>query len=91
MSESLIFVFFKVLFILVLILFDVEKLKAPPMYSNTTFFKPRILGDLVKILSESPIPITYAGGVRCLNDLELIDKLGRGCVNATIGSALGEI
>ncbi len=58
---------------------------------NPLFFSPRILEDLVKILSESPIPITYAGGVRCLNDLEIIDKLGCGRVNATIGSALGEI
>ncbi len=59
-------------------------------YSNTPHFKPRILEELVEILSESPIPITYAGGVRCLEDLELIDKLGHGRVNVTIGSALGK-
>ncbi len=53
-------------------------------------FKRRILEDLVEILSESPIPITYAGGVRCLEDLELIHKLGHGRVNVTIGSALGK-
>ncbi len=67
--------------------FNIETLlHIPPMY-----FKPRILEDLVEILSCSPIPITYAGGVRCLKDLELIDMLGRGRVHATIGSALGKI
>jgi phosphoribosylformimino-5-aminoimidazole carboxamide ribotide isomerase len=34
------------------------------------------------------IPATYAGGVRNLADLELIDTLGRGRLDATIGSAL---
>lgn len=36
----------------------------------------------------SPIPVTYAGGVRNLADLELIERLGKGKVDATIGSAL---
>lgn len=36
----------------------------------------------------SPIPVTYAGGVRSLADLELIRTVGKGCVDATIGSAL---
>ena len=36
----------------------------------------------------SPIPVTYAGGVRSLADLELIRSVGQGRVDATIGSAL---
>ncbi|MBD5543654.1 MAG: phosphoribosylformimino-5-aminoimidazole carboxamide ribotide isomerase [Lachnospiraceae bacterium] len=32
--------------------------------------------------------VTYAGGIRSFQDLELLYKLGRGKVNATIGSAL---
>jgi len=43
---------------------------------------------LVKILASSPIPVTYAGGVRSLADLERIRELGAGRVDATIGSAL---
>lgn len=36
----------------------------------------------------SPIPVTYAGGVRSLADLALIRMVGQGRVDATIGSAL---
>lgn len=36
----------------------------------------------------SPIPVTYAGGVRALADLDLIRTVGQGRVDATIGSAL---
>jgi len=36
----------------------------------------------------SPLPVTYAGGVRSLTDLELIRTVGNGRVDATIGSAL---
>lgn len=36
----------------------------------------------------SPLPVTYAGGVRSLADLELIRTVGNGRVDATIGSAL---
>ena len=36
----------------------------------------------------SPIPVTYAGGARNLEDCALIDKLGGGKVDVTIGSAL---
>lgn len=32
--------------------------------------------------------MTYAGGIHSFQDLELLDKLGKGKVNATIGSAL---
>lgn len=45
--------------------------------------------DLVKALGQwSPIPVTYAGGARNLEDCALIDKLGGGKVDVTIGSAL---
>ncbi len=44
---------------------------------------------LVELLGRaSPIPVTYAGGVQSLDDLALIQQLGRGRVDATIGSAL---
>lgn len=43
---------------------------------------------LVQILAASPLPVTYAGGVRSLADMERIKELGRGRVDATIGSAL---
>lgn len=43
---------------------------------------------LVRILATSPIPVTYAGGVRSLEDMERIRGLGAGRIDATIGSAL---
>eukprot|EP00611_Tribonema_gayanum_P006115 TRINITY_DN153_c0_g1_i6.p1 TRINITY_DN153_c0_g1~~TRINITY_DN153_c0_g1_i6.p1 ORF type:complete len:279 (+),score=92.05 TRINITY_DN153_c0_g1_i6:123-959(+) len=48
-----------------------------------------ILEDLVRALGEwSPIPVTYAGGARTIEDLDLVKKLGNGRVDLTIGSAL---
>lgn len=45
--------------------------------------------DLLEKLSVwATIPTTYAGGVRDLADMELIDRIGRGRLDATIGSAL---
>jgi phosphoribosylformimino-5-aminoimidazole carboxamide ribotide isomerase len=45
--------------------------------------------DLVKCLGEwVSIPTTYAGGGKSLNDLALVDKLSKGKVDLTIGSAL---
>lgn len=44
--------------------------------------------NVVSILSNSPIPVTYAGGVRSFDDLEIIRKLGNNKVDVTIGSAL---
>ena len=45
--------------------------------------------DLVKALGEwSPIPVTYAGGARSIDDLELVSRLGAGRVDLAIGSAL---
>lgn len=36
----------------------------------------------------SPIPVTYAGGAKTLADLDLVNELGNGRVDLTIGSAL---
>lgn len=45
--------------------------------------------DLVELLGRySPIATTYAGGVRNITDLELINIHGAGKMDATIGSAL---
>ena len=45
--------------------------------------------DLLAILSEdSPIECVYAGGIRSLEDIKLIHKLGKGRVHYTVGSAL---
>lgn len=46
-------------------------------------------GDLVRMLgSWGRIPMTYAGGASSFADLELVDRLGQGKVDLTIGSAL---
>jgi phosphoribosylformimino-5-aminoimidazole carboxamide ribotide isomerase len=48
-----------------------------------------ILENLVVLLGEhSPIPVTYAGGVRSLEDMELVRRVGKNKVDATVGSAL---
>ena len=41
-----------------------------------------------KLAHWSPIATTYAGGVKNLADLETINRLGRGRLDATVGSAL---
>lgn len=44
---------------------------------------------LVEMLGrQSPVPVTYAGGVRALSDLDRVKQLGNGRVDVTIGSAL---
>ncbi len=43
---------------------------------------------LLSILADSPVPVTYAGGVGRMEDLEAIRRIGRGRVDVTIGSAL---
>ncbi len=44
---------------------------------------------LIALLGEwGRIPVTYAGGISCFEDLEQIRKLGKGKINFTIGSAL---
>lgn len=45
--------------------------------------------ELVTLLgAHCPIPCTYAGGARSVDDLIAVDELGRGRVDLTIGSAL---
>lgn len=45
--------------------------------------------ELVALLgSWDGIPITYAGGIATTEDLKLIEELGQGRVDFTIGSAL---
>jgi len=45
--------------------------------------------ELVGILGKwSPIPVTYAGGVRDTEDLDLVRTVGGGKVDVTVGSAL---
>lgn len=44
---------------------------------------------LVSALADwSPLPVTYAGGANSLEDLERVERDGRGRVDLTIGSAL---
>jgi len=44
---------------------------------------------LVQTLGEwTPIPMTYAGGARSIEDLKLVHRLSKGRVDLTIGSAL---
>lgn len=48
-----------------------------------------IEGELVRMLGIwNGIPITYAGGVGCLEDLRQLKELGQNRLNVTIGSAL---
>lgn len=48
-----------------------------------------IESELVRRLAQwSPLPATYAGGVRDLADLRLISDLGQGRLDVTVGSAL---
>jgi len=45
--------------------------------------------ELVALLGDiSPLPCTYAGGARTLQDLEVVRRAGRNMVDVTIGSAL---
>ncbi len=44
---------------------------------------------LVQLLGkDSPVPVTYAGGVHSLDDIDTVNALGKGRVDLTIGSAL---
>lgn len=45
--------------------------------------------ELVALLGRiAPLPVTYAGGIRSLADVEQIRELGRGRLDFTVGSAL---
>jgi phosphoribosylformimino-5-aminoimidazole carboxamide ribotide isomerase len=41
-----------------------------------------------KLAQWSPIPVTYAGGANSARDLEEVERMGRGKIDLTIGSAL---
>ncbi len=43
---------------------------------------------LALLATESDVPITYAGGIGSMEDIEKIKKIGQGRVNFTVGSAL---
>ena len=44
---------------------------------------------LVELLGRwSGTPVTYAGGIRSMEDIMLIDDLGKGNIDFTVGSAL---
>jgi len=48
-----------------------------------------IAADLIKDLAEwTPIPTTYAGGVRNLNDFQQVKELGKDRLDVTVGSSL---
>ena len=45
--------------------------------------------ELVRLLADiTPLPTTYAGGIRSFADIELIERLGQGRLDFTVGSAL---
>jgi phosphoribosylformimino-5-aminoimidazole carboxamide ribotide isomerase len=45
--------------------------------------------DLIQLMAEnSPVPCVYAGGIRSLEDIETIAKIGKSKVHFTVGSAL---
>lgn len=48
-----------------------------------------IAEDLVQIIAEwTSIPVTYAGGIRSLEDIKRIHEIGKGRIHFTVGSAL---
>ncbi len=48
-----------------------------------------IEGQLVEQLAAwSPLPMTYAGGISSFDDIALLEKLGKGRIDYTVGSAL---
>ncbi len=45
--------------------------------------------EIISILAQwTEIPVTYAGGVHTMDDLQLVKNLGNGIIDLTIGSAL---
>ncbi len=44
--------------------------------------------DVLDILKDSPIPVTYAGGISSLDDIRTVREKGCGMVDVTVGSAL---
>ncbi len=56
--------------------------------TNVEGLRGGIETGVVKILTESPIRATYAGGIGCMEDIDLIYEEGKGMVDFTVGSAL---
>ena len=44
--------------------------------------------EVLDILKDSPIPVTYAGGISSLDDISTVREKGCGMVDVTVGSAL---
>lgn len=44
--------------------------------------------DVIEILKTSPIPVTYAGGISTVDDINFIKETSDGLINVTIGTAL---
>ncbi|MBQ5533994.1 MAG: phosphoribosylformimino-5-aminoimidazole carboxamide ribotide isomerase [Lachnospiraceae bacterium] len=44
--------------------------------------------EILPVLAASPIPVTYAGGVGSIEDIETLKKLGGSRIDVTVGSAL---
>ncbi len=44
--------------------------------------------ELIPVLLDSPLPVTYAGGVGSLEDVRRLREIGQGRINFTVGSAL---
>ena len=44
--------------------------------------------EVLDILARVPYTVTYAGGISTREDIEVIKRVGRGCVDFTVGSAL---
>jgi len=50
--------------------------------------KAGINPNVVTAIKDSPLPITYAGGVSSLADIQAVGRLGDGRVDVSVGSAL---
>ena len=56
---------------------------------SSSSFPPSLSKELVAFLGQhSPIPCTYAGGGRSLEDLQRVQELSQGRIDLTFGSAL---
>ncbi len=47
-----------------------------------------IEADLIPVLAQCPIPVTYAGGIASEDDISRLNALGGGRIDFTVGSAL---
>lgn len=80
-----------------------DEILTPPLLEKLAFYCDEFLIHAVDVegknsgmeeklaafLGENtPIPTTYAGGVRSMEDLEKLNRIGRGKLDVTIGSAL---